>query len=172
MCASLPRWGFSRLHSYWCSDKEFSFQDKSNQRVWWGPTNEAIPSMLQRLEKSAFRYMTVFIFLSTFRLLAFFLSQAPGIPWLVATEGFQISASVFTWLLLCVCVSPLLCLVRTLSLDVGPPSSRRTSSQILHFITSAETLFPNKVPFPGPWCQGVHMSLWGHHSTHCTLVAP
>ena len=60
-----------------------------------------------------------------------------------------VSASVFPGLLLCVCVSPLLCLIRTLSLDVGPPSSRRTSSQTLHFITSAETLLPQQVPFPG-----------------------
>ena len=29
-------------------------------------------------------------------------------------------------------------------MDVGPPSSRRTSSQTLHFITSAKTLLPNK----------------------------
>ena len=58
-----------------------------------------------------------------------------------------VSARVFTGLLLCVCVSPLLCLIGTLSLDVGPPSSRRTSSQILHFITSAKTLYPNRVPF-------------------------
>ena len=60
-----------------------------------------------------------------------------------------VSASVFMGLLLCVCVSPLLSLRRTLSLGVGPPSSRRTSSQTLHFSTSAETLLPHKVPFPG-----------------------
>ena len=46
-----------------------------------------------------------------------------------------------TWLLLCVRVSPLLCLIRTLSLGLRPPPSRRTSSQTLHSITSAETQF-------------------------------
>ena len=60
-----------------------------------------------------------------------------------------VSASVFPGLLLCVCVSPLLCLVRTLPLDVGPPSSRRSSSQTLPCITSAKTLFPHKVPLSG-----------------------
>ena len=58
-----------------------------------------------------------------------------------------VSAFIFTGLLLCVCVSPLLCLRRTLSLDVESPSSRRTWSQTLHCITSAKTLFPYKVPF-------------------------
>ena len=70
-----------------------------------------------------------------------------------------VSASVFPGLLLCVWVSPLLSLRRTLSLDVGPPSSRRTSSQTLHFITSAKTLFPNKLPFPG--FRGQELSIFG-----------
>ena len=69
-------------------------------------------------------------------------------PWACGRVS-PVSASVFSGLLLCVCVSPLLSLRRTLSLDVGPPSSRRTSSQTLHCITSAKTLFPNKVPLPG-----------------------
>ena len=84
----------------------------------------------------------------------FQLLGAPGVPGLVASSLPSLPL-VFTGLLLCVCVSPLLCLGlspsvfrRTLSLDVGPPSSRRTSSQTLPFITSAKTLFPNKVLFP------------------------
>ena len=42
---------------------------------------------------------------------------------------------------------PLVSLRRTLSLDGGPPSSRRTSSQIPHSITPAKPLFLNGVPF-------------------------
>ena len=52
-----------------------------------------------------------------------------------------VSASVSTWLLRCVRVSPLPCLTRTPSLGLGPPPPRRTSSQTLLSITSAETLF-------------------------------
>ena len=61
-----------------------------------------------------------------------------------------VSASVFTGLLLCVWVSRLLCLRRTLSLDVGPPSSRRISAQIFDFIPSAKTL--GTVPPPSLLC--------------------
>ena len=67
----------------------------------------------------------------------------------------SVSASVFPGLLLCVCVSPLLSLRRTLSLEVGPPSSRRTSSQTLPCITPARTLLPNEVPFTGSGGQSV-----------------
>ena len=63
-------------------------------------------------------------------------------PWAC---GLLPPVSVFTGLLLC--VSPLLCLRRTLSLDVGPPSSRRTSSQTLHFLIPAETFCPKKILF-------------------------
>ena len=43
------------------------------------------------------------------------------------------------------CVSAHLSLMRALALDLGFPSSRRTSSQTLHFITSAKTgMFPEK----------------------------
>ena len=52
-----------------------------------------------------------------------------------------VSASVFPGLLLCVCVSPLLCLGRTLSLDVGPPSSRGTSCGSLQELP-LQRLFP------------------------------
>ena len=65
-------------------------------------------------------------------------SRRPSLGWWLPPS---LSASVFTWLLLCVPVSPLLCLLRTLSLGLGPPPSKRTSSQTLHFITSAEILF-------------------------------
>ena len=67
-----------------------------------------------------------------------------------------VSASVSTWLLLCVRVSPLLCLIRTLSLGLGPPPSRKASCQTLHSITSAETLFLNEVLFPGSGLAGRH----------------
>ena len=74
---------------------------------------------------------------------------APGVrPW----DGGRlppVSASVSTWLLLCVRVSPLLCLIRTFSLGLRPPSSKRTSSQTLHSITSADTLLPCKAIFCG-----------------------
>ena len=60
----------------------------------------------------------------------FQLLGAPGVPGLVAAS--LPSLPLFTWLLLCVWVSPLLSLRRTLSLDVGPPSSRRTTSRNLH----------------------------------------
>ena len=59
-----------------------------------------------------------------------------------------VSAFVFPWLLLCVWVSSL-SLRGTLSLEGGPPSSRRTSSQTPHFLTPAKTFCPNKLPFPG-----------------------
>ena len=43
------------------------------------------------------------------------------------------------------CVSAHLSLMRALALDLGLPSSRRTSSQTLHFIASAKTgMFPEK----------------------------
>ena len=43
------------------------------------------------------------------------------------------------------CVSAHLSLMRALALDLGVPSSRRTSSQTLHLITSAKTgMFPEK----------------------------
>ena len=69
----------------------------------------------------------------------FQLLGAPGVsPWAGGRLP-PVSASVSTWLLLCVRVSRLLCLIRTLSLGLGPPPSRRTSSQTLHSITAAET---------------------------------
>ena len=74
----------------------------------------------------------------------FQLLGAPGVPGLVA-PSLPSLPSIFMGLILCVWVSPLLSLRRTLSLDVGPPPSRGTASQILHFITSAKTLFPHKV---------------------------
>ena len=59
----------------------------------------------------------------------FQLPGAPGVhPWAASCLR-PIPASVSTGLLLCVPVSPLLCLIRTLSLGLGPPPSRRTSSQ-------------------------------------------
>ena len=77
-------------------------------------------------------------------------SGAPGVrPWAGGRLP-PVSASVSTWLLLCVRVSPLLCLMRTLSWGLGPPPSRRASSQTLHSITSAETLLPHKVPLQAP----------------------
>ena len=77
----------------------------------------------------------------------FQLLGAPGIrPW-AGVRLPPVSASASTWLLRCVCVSPLLCLIRTLSLGLGPPPPRRTSSQTVHSVTSAETLFPHKEPF-------------------------
>ena len=82
---------------------------------------------------------------------SFLLLAASGgsrLPWACGCLP-PVSAFIFTWFLLCVWVSPLLWLRRTLPLDLGPPSSRRTSSHIHHFITSAEILFPNKVPFKG-----------------------
>ena len=84
-------------------------------------------------------------------------SRGSRLPW-ASGHIPPISASVFPGLLLCVCVSPLLSLRRTLSLDVGPPSSRRTSSQTLHFTTTAETLFPNKVSSPYFGGQGMHIA--------------
>ena len=64
----------------------------------------------------------------------FQLLGAPGVrPW----PGGRLPP-ISTWLLLCVRVSPLHCLVRTLSLGLGPPPSRRTSPQTLHSITSAK----------------------------------
>ena len=54
---------------------------------------------------------------------------APGVcPWAGGRLP-PVSASVSTWLLCCARVSPLVCLIRTLSLGLGPPPSRRTSSQ-------------------------------------------
>ena len=78
----------------------------------------------------------------------------PGLFQLLGARGVRpwaggglppVSASVSTWLLLCVRVSPLLCLIRTLSLGLGP--AKRTSFHTLHFISSAETLYSNKFPF-------------------------
>ena len=43
------------------------------------------------------------------------------------------------------CVSAHLSLIRTLALDLGLPSARRTSSPTVHFIMSAKTaMFPEK----------------------------
>ena len=79
----------------------------------------------------------------------FQLLGAPGIhPW-AGGHLPPVSTSISTWLLLCVHVSLLLCLIRTLSLGLGPPLFRRTSSQTLHSITSAETPFPNNMPLWG-----------------------
>ena len=75
---------------------------------------------------------------------------APGIrPWAGGRLP-PVSAPVSTWLLLCVRVSPLLCLIRTLSLGLGPPPSKRTSSQTFtpsclqrtyfHVMSSSEVL--------------------------------
>ena len=75
----------------------------------------------------------------------FRLLGAPGVrPWAGGCLP-PVSSSDSTWLLLCVRVSPLLCLIRTLSLGLGP--AKRTSFHTLHFISSAETLCPNKFPF-------------------------
>ena len=65
-----------------------------------------------------------------------------------------VSASVSTWLLRCVRVSPLPCLIRTLWWGLRPPPPRRTSSQTLHSITAAETLLLNKVLFTGSGLAG------------------
>ena len=53
-----------------------------------------------------------------------------------------VSASVFPWLLLCVCVSSCVSQEDTVP-GWRPPSSRRTSSQIPLFITPAQTPCPN-----------------------------
>ena len=75
----------------------------------------------------------------------FRLLGAPGIhPWAGGRLP-PVSASVSTWLLLRVHVSPLVCLIRTLTLGLGPPPSRRNLSSDLYSITSSETLYPNKV---------------------------
>ena len=75
------------------------------------------------------------------------LFQLPGTPgfrpW-AAGRLPPVSASVSTGLLLCVPVSPLLCLIRTLSLGLGPSPSRRALSQTLHSITAAESLFSRR----------------------------
>ena len=87
----------------------------------------------------------------------FRLLQAPGVcPWAGGRLP-PVSASVSTWLLLCVHLSPLLCLIRTLSLGLGPPPSRRTSSQTLHSITSADTLQLSS----HCWFQGVRHECFG-----------
>ena len=79
----------------------------------------------------------------------FQLLGAPGVhPW-AGGHLPPVSTSISTWLLLCVHVCLLLCLTRALSLGLGPPLFRRTSSQILHSIMSAETLFPNNMPLWG-----------------------
>ena len=71
----------------------------------------------------------------------FQLLGAPGVrPWAGGCLT-PVSASASTWLLLCIPASPFLSLSRTLSLGLGPPPPRRTSSQTLLSITSAETLF-------------------------------
>ena len=68
----------------------------------------------------------------------FQLLGAPGVhPWAGGRLP-PVSASVSTWLLLCFCVSPLLCLIRTLCLALGPPPSMRTSSRNFHSITSVK----------------------------------
>ena len=78
----------------------------------------------------------------------FRLLGAPGIhPWAGGRLP-AVSASVSMWLL-CVHVSPLVCLIRTLTLGSGPPPSRRNLISDLHSITSAETFYPNKVLFWG-----------------------
>lgn len=76
----------------------------------------------------------------------FQLLGAPGIhPW-AGDRLPPVSPSISTCLLLHVHISLPFCLVRTLSLGLGPPLFRKTSSQTLHPITSAETLFPNNMP--------------------------
>ena len=79
----------------------------------------------------------------------FQLLGAPGIHSWAGGHLPPTSASVSTWLLLCVRISPLLCFIRTLSWGSGPPPSRRTSSQSLPFSTPAKTPFLNEVLFPG-----------------------
>lgn len=54
-------------------------------------------------------------------------------------------------------------------MEGGPPSSRRTSSQILRFLTSAKTLFPHKLPFPG---LGWGQDLWGIFGATFQLCTP
>ena len=97
----------------------------------------------------------------------FQLLGAPGVhPWAGGRLP-PVSASVSTWLLRCVRVSPLRCLIRTLSLGLGPPPSRRTSSQTLHSVTAAETPFHNKLPFPG---FRTRVDLWGHRSAQHSIL--
>ena len=92
---------------------------------------------------------------------------APGVcPWAGGRLP-PVSASVSTWLLCCARVSPLVCLIRTLSLGLGPPPSRRTSSQTLHSVTAAETPFHNKLPFPG---FRTRVDLWGHRSAQHSIL--
>ena len=70
---------------------------------------------------------------------------APGVPPWAGGRLTPVSASVSTWLLLCVPVSPLLCFIRTLSLGLGPPPSRRNliSDPSLHHICKEKSSFPN-----------------------------
>ena len=72
------------------------------------------------------------------------LFQLPGAPGVRPWAGGRlppVSTSVSMWLLLCIRVSPLPCLIRTLSRGLGPPPPRRTSSQTLHSITSTKTFY-------------------------------
>ena len=71
---------------------------------------------------------------------------APGGPGLVAASLLSLPLS--SRGCSSVSVSPLVSLRRTLSLEGGAPSSRRTSSQALPFLTPAQTLLPNTVPLP------------------------
>lgn len=65
--------GFHEPDSLRGRDKEFPFEDKSNQQVWWDPTLKAIASMIQKLKKNVFRHMTVLIPFNIFRILAFYI---------------------------------------------------------------------------------------------------
>ena len=95
---------------------------------------------------------------------------APGVhPW-AGGHLPPVSTSVSTWLLLCVRVSPLLSLTKTLSLGLGPPPPRRTSSQTLHSITAAENLCPNKARFSGSGGEDMDSCLGSRDSTSYTGV--
>lgn len=67
----------------------------------------------------------------------------PSLGWQASLHPAPASAS--TWLLLCVRVLLFCVLKRTLSLGLGPPPSREDLISDPHSITSAETLFLNKV---------------------------
>ena len=85
----------------------------------------------------------------------FQLLGAPGVrPW-AGGHLPPVSTSVSMWLLLCVRVSPLLRLIRTLLWGLGPPLSWRASSQTLQSIMSAENFCPNKVRFSGSGSEDV-----------------
>ena len=80
-----------------------------------------------------------------------------------------VSAPVFPGLLLCVCVSPLLCLRRTLSLDVGPP---HPGEPHLGSFTTSYLPRPCFQIRSRSWVLGVRtwICVWGHPSIPYTRV--